>query len=167
MRRPAPFDLDALTISTPCTASWDAMSGDDRRRFCGRCRLHVYDLSALTRREARTLLAKGEGRVCVRLHRRPDGRVVTRDCGRVRLALARRLARVRAAAAALLAMLGLAGCGRDAAAPPPAPTTGEVAAPPRPPVLMGTPAVEERPPEPTVELGGVRAPWPERPEGER
>ena len=27
------------------------MTGDDRVRFCGQCRLHVYDISALTRDE--------------------------------------------------------------------------------------------------------------------
>ena len=44
-----PIYFDTLRIATPCTASWDAMSvdvksGDARKRFCGQCRLNVYDV---------------------------------------------------------------------------------------------------------------------------
>jgi hypothetical protein len=56
------------------------MEGDDRRRFCAECRLHVYNLSAMTRPEATRFLQEQEGRVCVRLYRRIDGAVLTRDC---------------------------------------------------------------------------------------
>jgi hypothetical protein len=37
----------------------------DRERFCDSCEKHVYDLSAGTEEEARTLIAKGT-RMCVR-----------------------------------------------------------------------------------------------------
>lgn len=161
----SPIDLDALRIATPCTASWDAMAGDARKRFCGQCRLNVYDVSELTRGEAETLLRKGEGRFCLRLHRRADGRIVTKDCGRVRAAIERQIRWVRAATASVLAVFGFAGCSRDerdakpptdVVAPPTHPLMGDVAMP-NPPSSMGLVAAP-RPPEPGSEMGGVAAP---------
>src|SRR5690348_11198318 len=46
--------LDRIQIASPCEASWDAMNGDDRVRFCGLCEKNVYNLSAMTRDEAET-----------------------------------------------------------------------------------------------------------------
>src|SRR6516162_5769665 len=79
MRTPLPA-LDDIQIASPCRASWDAMTGDDRARFCGECQKHVYDLSRLTAAEAAALIEAKEGRVCVRLYRRWDGTVLTADC---------------------------------------------------------------------------------------
>ena len=96
--------LDGLTVAVPCTESWDAMTGDARRRFCAKCRLHVHDLSAMTREEAiRFVAASGGKRTCVRFARRPDGRVTTRDCRDAIRALRRRSC---LAAAAVVAALG-------------------------------------------------------------
>ena len=124
--RHAPIDLDAITIRSPCTVPWESMKGNERRRFCDRCRLHVHDVSELTPREAVALLRRTGGDVCLRVWRRPDGRVVTKDCGRVRVALERRMRWLRAAAAAVLATLGLGGCRSsrvaDSPSPPPAPS---------------------------------------------
>jgi hypothetical protein len=111
------MSLDAIDVAAPCTESWDAMTGDDRSRFCASCRLHVYDLSSMTRDEAETLVVSrkraGE-RLCVRFVRRADGTVVTDDCGPVRSALRRRALRVRAAAVGALAFLfPMAACGRE------------------------------------------------------
>jgi hypothetical protein len=124
--------VDRITVRTPCTESWDAMRGDDRKRFCGKCRLHVYDISAMSRGEAETLLAAriapgrgatngatngGSDRLCVRFARRPDGTVVTDDCGPVRRAIRRRAMVVRAAAAGIFAMFfPLAACSKPAPA---------------------------------------------------
>ena len=72
--------LSDVRIASPCPASWDKMTGDDRKRFCGQCKLHVYNLSAMAAPEAEALLQKSEGRLCVRLYRRRDGTVLTRDC---------------------------------------------------------------------------------------
>ena len=79
MPTPLPL-LESLTIAAPCPASWDDMDGNDRVRFCGLCSQSVYDVSALTRAEAETLITGTTGRVCLRLFRRADGRVMTRDC---------------------------------------------------------------------------------------
>jgi hypothetical protein len=53
-----------------------------RARFCDSCERPVYDSQAMTRGELADLIARHEGRglPCVRLHRRPDGTIVTRDC---------------------------------------------------------------------------------------
>ena len=137
----SPALLDSIRVGSPCTASWEAMAGDDRRRFCGDCRLHVYDLSAMGRDEAESLLRSRDGRLCVRFSRRPDGRVVTDDCGRVRRAIRRRARAIRVAASALFAMFfpfAAAGCGREAPSVQGGivPTMGKPVAPPDP-VEMG------------------------------
>ena len=99
--------LDGLTVATPCPASWDAMAGDDRVRFCPACRLNVYNLSALGRPEAEALLRQKEGRVCLRFYRWADGTVLTRDCP-VGLRAARRNLGLVAGTVAATLLMGLA-----------------------------------------------------------
>lgn len=72
--------LSQLKIASPCTASWDEMQGDERVRFCQHCRLNVYNLSAMSRREAEALVKEKEGRLCVRFYKRRDGTVLTDNC---------------------------------------------------------------------------------------
>lgn len=72
--------LDNVEIASPCTASWEEMTGNDQVRHCAHCSLNVYNLSAMTREEATGIITQAEGRVCVRLYRRTDGTVLTRDC---------------------------------------------------------------------------------------
>jgi hypothetical protein len=79
MPTPLPL-LDSLTIATPCPASWDDMDGDDRVRYCSLCQQSVHDVSAMTRAEATALIQQTKGRLCLRLFRRSDGKVMTRDC---------------------------------------------------------------------------------------
>jgi hypothetical protein len=59
---------------------WDAMKGDDRVRSCEACDKDVYNLSAMTRDEAESLLHEQDGSICARIHRRADGTVMTSDC---------------------------------------------------------------------------------------
>src|SRR5262245_6318588 len=108
----ARLDIEARVIASPCTVPWSSMTGDDVKRFCRQCRLHVHDVSKMTKREANELLAATNGDVCLRIWRRPDGRVITKDCNRVRRALARRARALATAVAGLLAFLGLSGCSR-------------------------------------------------------
>jgi hypothetical protein len=56
------------------------MDGDDRKRYCGDCKLNVYNLSGMTKYDAEHLLRMSEGRLCVRYFQRPDGTVLTQDC---------------------------------------------------------------------------------------
>jgi hypothetical protein len=143
--------LEQIRIASPCDVPWDSMRGDDRIRFCRNCRQNVYNVEAMTRAEAERLISAREGRVCVRMLRRPDGTVVTADCW-ARLRAARRRGLIP-----FLAMLvvvgwtelaamrfGLRACTRTTGSPPPPPAApvGEVAAPPPPTVhLAGKPAI--------------------------
>lgn len=70
--------MHALRIAAPCPEDWHAMSGDDRARFCTRCELHVNNLAELRETEAEALLARTDGRVCVRMVRDAAGEIVTR-----------------------------------------------------------------------------------------
>src|SRR5688572_32104102 len=72
--------LDNVQIASPCSADWNQMYGDERKRFCGDCKLNVYNLSDMTRQEAENLLFVSEGRLCVRFFRRADGTVLTKNC---------------------------------------------------------------------------------------
>jgi hypothetical protein len=56
------------------------MDGDHCVRFCRECNRNVYNLSAMTDREARRVVAEREGRLCVRFYQRRDGTVLTSDC---------------------------------------------------------------------------------------
>ncbi|MBI3550120.1 MAG: hypothetical protein HY078_13870 [Elusimicrobia bacterium] len=101
----SPRELDALTLASPCTQSWDAMEGDERVRFCGLCRLNVYNLSAMPRAEAEALVASREGRLCVRFYQRADGTILTRDCPVGLAAFRLRVLKLAGAAAGLCVLL--------------------------------------------------------------
>jgi hypothetical protein len=99
--------LERVEIASPCKADWSKMTGDERVRFCGLCRLNVYNLSGMKRAEAEELLKKSEGKVCVRLWKRADGTVLTQDCP-FAVKVARRVKRVAiVAASALAAAIGI------------------------------------------------------------
>ncbi len=72
--------LRDVQIASPCHERWDAMLGDERVRFCGRCEKEVFDLSEMTAVEAESVLAAHGGAACVRFYRRADGTVMTSDC---------------------------------------------------------------------------------------
>ena len=72
--------LKTLRIASPCSADWDGMSGDARKRFCRECKLNVYNLSDMTWYDAENLLRLSEGRLCVRYFQRADGTILTQDC---------------------------------------------------------------------------------------
>jgi hypothetical protein len=78
----AKFDnpLNNLKVASPCSQDWNAMLGDNRKRYCGECKLNVYNLSGMTRSEAENLIMSAEGRLCVRFYTRADGSVLTQDC---------------------------------------------------------------------------------------
>ena len=72
--------LNNLKVASPCSQDWNAMIGSDRTRYCGECKLNVYNLSGMTRDEAENLIMNAEGRLCVRFYKRADGSVLTQDC---------------------------------------------------------------------------------------
>ena len=72
--------LSNIKIASPCSADWNEMIGNERRRFCGDCKLNVYNLSGMSQREAENLLLNSEGRLCVKFYKRADGTILTKDC---------------------------------------------------------------------------------------
>jgi len=72
--------FDRLHVAAPCSANWNAMTGDERVRHCADCKLDVYNLSGMTRSEAEALVASRIGPLCVRFYRRDDGTILTADC---------------------------------------------------------------------------------------
>ena len=99
------FDVNSLRVASPCSVGWETMTGDERTRHCQLCSLNVYDVSALTAVEVEDLILKREGRVCIRMYRRADGTVLTKDCPVGLRAVQRRAARF--AGATLAAIFGL------------------------------------------------------------
>lgn len=95
--------LNNIQIASPCSADWNEMYGDDRKRHCGDCKLNVYNLSGMTKDEAESLVMNAEGRLCVRFYRREDGSILTQDCP-VGWAKVKQRTRLYAAAAASLIM---------------------------------------------------------------
>ncbi len=76
-------DLELLAhvrIAAPCPMKWSDMQGDEKKRLCGQCNLHVHKLSELTTAEVVALFRQPSGRVCAQLFRRLDGTVMTKDC---------------------------------------------------------------------------------------
>lgn len=162
--------LNNIRIASPCSADWEGMFGDERKRFCGECKLNVYNLSGMTLREAEELLENSEGRLCVRYYQRSDGTVLTADCP-VGWALVRRRLSVAATAAfslivSLFSGILLVSFFSRSSTPPitkrfpipfstptPTPLMGNVATPPPMP-LMGAVAM----PSPTPKL--KRSPTP-------
>jgi hypothetical protein len=172
----APRDaVDEIEISSPCTVSWDDMrpaGGDGRVRFCGDCRQNVYNIEAMSRGEARRLIAARENRVCLRILRRPDGTVVTADCW-TRLRAARRRGFVPflamlvlvgftefiAIGVGLVRLKGLLGGGPAPSCRVSLPIAGQPAMPPLPPLpkrhLMGKMAYRPPVEKPKEFLGGL------------
>lgn len=69
-----------VRIDTPCHESWDAMTGDSERRYCGVCEKHVHNLSAMNHDEAQALLTASAGEhLCVRYSAEADGALRFRD----------------------------------------------------------------------------------------
>ncbi len=100
--------VQSLSIAAPCPVDWDSMTGDERKRFCGQCKLNVYNVSTMSTREAADFIRQSEGRACVRLYKRKDGTIITDNCPVGLRKLRNRITARVAAATALFALLGLA-----------------------------------------------------------
>lgn len=94
--------LNNIKIASPCNADWNEMVGDERTRFCGECKLNVYNLSGMSQREAENLLINSEGRLCVRFYKRADGTVLTKDCPVGWKAIKQRISKTATAFASLV-----------------------------------------------------------------
>jgi hypothetical protein len=76
------FDLSNIRIASPCHEDWSKMTGDERSRHCAACKLNVFNISEMTKAEAEKMILSrlGKERVCVKLMRRHDGTIITKDC---------------------------------------------------------------------------------------
>lgn len=114
--------LNNVKIASPCSQDWNEMIGTERKRFCGECKLNVYNLSGMSRSEAENLLLNSEGRLCVRFFRRADGTVLTTDCPVGWQAIKQRVSKTATAFASLifaaLSGIGLASYFAKASAQP-------------------------------------------------
>jgi hypothetical protein len=152
--------LKNIRIASPCSADWDAMRGDDRKRFCGQCKLNVYNLSGMTQYDAEHLLRMNEGRLCVRYFQRPDGTVLTQDCPVGWAKVKQRVTFITAAVFSMIVslfgaiflvssfrrpqvMMGDVVSARPTPTPTPASTPDEIP-------LMGAVAVPKQTPKPTL-----------------
>jgi len=136
--QPAPRDLN---IVEPCPKSWGELEGAGTRRFCDQCSLHVVDGSALTQEEAKALVTETSERVCMRLVKDENGKIVHAEAAPKPRAVDRLLRYGLTAVAGVLAA-----CGDDRKAPgdtgsgsgtgsPTDPAPGDTGE--RPPEIMG------------------------------
>jgi hypothetical protein len=72
--------LDVIEIRNPCPAPWEAMRGDERRRFCTHCNKFVHNLTEMPSDEAERLICESGGDLCARFARDPEtNRILTLD----------------------------------------------------------------------------------------
>ena len=147
--------LNNINIASPCSANWNEMYGDDRKRFCGDCKLNVYNLSGMTRDEAEALIINAEGRLCVRFYKRSDGSVITQDCP-VGWAKIKHRTKIYATAFASMVVALFTGILFASSFSKTRATMGEIAMPlvtPSPTPTMGKPSID---PTPNYEMmGGI------------
>lgn len=97
--------LKRVSVASPCSASWDAMTGDDKVRLCGLCERNIYNISSMSAAEAAALIQNATERTCIRMFRRADGTLMTNDCPTGLRAYRQRVGRTVSAAFAMV--LGL------------------------------------------------------------
>ncbi len=117
------FIIEKLRVASPCSVAWEAMAGDERVRHCDSCRLNVYNTAEMTRAEVEAMVLGREGRLCVRMYRRADGTVLTKDCPVGLRAYARRVGRLATAAAGAVFALCTAAVAQN---PRPAASGGKI-----------------------------------------
>lgn len=99
------FHINKLGVASPCSVGWKEMTGDERIRHCNSCQLNIYNIAEMTESEVKNLIFNYEGRLCIRLYKRADGTVLTKNCPVGSRAYQKRISRF--AGAALTAILGL------------------------------------------------------------
>lgn len=72
--------LETINLAFSCPMDWDKMIGNNQIRYCPECKLSVYNISSLSNVEATKLINSNENRLCIKLYRRADGTVLTKDC---------------------------------------------------------------------------------------
>lgn len=91
-----------LQVTAPCTANWEEMSGNHKKRFCAECDKHVFDFAQMTARQVKAVVEAHQGNLCARLTRLPDGSLLTLETPPVQLSNRRSSPILNTAIAALL-----------------------------------------------------------------
>lgn len=71
--------LGSITIESPCSESWQEMTGDEQKRFCEKCSLHVHNLREMKQQDVHDLISRSHEGICIRMHQRPDGSIMTKE----------------------------------------------------------------------------------------
>ena len=66
-----------VKVEEPCDKKWEEMVGNSHQRFCSVCEKNVYNISAMTNREAKRLIKDLNGNLCVRYVTTPQGKLIT------------------------------------------------------------------------------------------
>lgn len=69
--------FDQLNVVSPCTASWEEMTGDEQKRHCLQCDKTVFDFSQMSLSQIEAVVSAKHGQLCARITRRNDGSMVT------------------------------------------------------------------------------------------
>lgn len=90
--------VQKIVIEDPCAVRWEEMQGDDTVRFCDRCELNVFNLTAMSQKDAEVLVTSQPRRPCVYFYRRDDGVIVTDNCPKALRPMRNRVSAYAAAA---------------------------------------------------------------------
>lgn len=121
-------------ITKPCQQNWDAMTGDEKKRFCSHCQLHVHNLSAMTPDEQLAVFSHRDEKSCITyLEKGNEMRVCTNTWVAVHR-LFRPFRRVAFSLSAIVAAL-LASCSSPSVNQVPPSTV-----PPAPPAMVSQPS---------------------------
>lgn len=71
--------LDRICIAMPCSMSWEEMHGNDEVRLCGGCNKNVYNISAMSKKEAERILNVPQ-LPCLGFTRNSAGSIITDEC---------------------------------------------------------------------------------------
>lgn len=71
--------LNNLEVQTPCHQPWNTMKANGETRFCDQCQESVYDLSKMTRKQAKQLIEEQHESCCIRITRDDRGDIIYDD----------------------------------------------------------------------------------------
>lgn len=115
-------ELAHLQVTSPCSSSWERMSGDEQQRYCDECQRFVYDFSKMPRRQIEAMMAASQGRICARLTRKEDGSLLTLELPPVTAPASRRRLPVASAVMTAILSMNAAGLAQPLTPPPQLPS---------------------------------------------
>ncbi len=171
-RRSFLSQVTGAPLARPCDVPWNTMSGGEQVRRCDACDREVWNLSAMTAREAEIRLLNAAALPCINYRLDADGQLISRLAPRGLPARKLTLGAAAFVAGALLTpghgtlTVGAIAAADDSkppqcppggkhANPAPAPAAGG-AAPTEPPPMGGAPPMAQNPPAGTVELKSAK-----------